>query len=73
VIEISGEQEGEEKLVLDKKYFDEIMHRLRASVETLEIAMDKTLLQKILSAAETLDSDIRQGKLHSMDEVFGED
>ena len=73
VVVISAEEQGEEKFVLDKNYFDEIMYRLKASVETLEIAMDESLLRKVLKAAETLDSDIRHGRLHSMDEVFGED
>ena len=73
VVITSSEREGEEKLVLDKKYFDEIMHRLKASVETLEVAMDKRLLKNIMAAAQTLDDDLRLGKLHSMDEVFSED
>jgi hypothetical protein len=72
VVVITGEPE-EEKLVLDMKYFDEIMHRLKASIETLEVAMDKRLLANIMAAANTLDDDMRRGKLHSMDEVFSED
>jgi len=72
VVVITAEDHGEEKLVVDKKYFDEIMHRLKASVETLEVAMDKQLLGSIMSAARTLDDDMRRGKLHSMEDVFEE-
>jgi hypothetical protein len=72
VVEITGDAD-EEKCVLDKKYFDEIIKRLKASVETLEVAMDKRLMTNIMSAAQTLNDDVREGKLLSMDEVFSED
>lgn len=71
VVVITAEDHGEEKLVVDRRYFDEIMDRLKASVETLEVAMDKRLLGNILAAARTLDDDMRRGKLHSMEDVFG--
>lgn len=73
VVLITAEDQGEEKLVVDRKYFDEIMHRLKASVETLEVAMDKRLLDSVMNAARTLDDDMRRGRLHSMEEVFGEE
>jgi hypothetical protein len=73
VLVITGEAEQEEKFVLDSKYFDEIMKRLKASVETLEIAMDKRLLNNILSAATTLDQDVLDGNLLSMGDVFSEE
>lgn len=72
VVSITGDSEGE-KIVLDKKYFDELMKKLRASVETLEVAMDKSLMANIMSAAQTLSDDVREGKLLSMDEVFSEE
>ena len=72
VLVITGDA-GEEKLVLDKKYFDEILGRLKAYVETLEVAMDKKLMSSILAASQTLEEDVRTGKLLSMDEMFSED
>jgi hypothetical protein len=72
VLVITGNSE-DEKLVMDKEYFDEIMRRLKASVETLEIAMDKKLLANIMSAASSLSEEVRNGKLLSMDEVFSEE
>ncbi len=62
----------EEKYVLDKEYFDEILNKLRAALETLEITVDTKLFRRLLKAAETIDEDIRLGKLHSFEEVFGE-
>lgn len=72
VVEITGEHAGD-KLVLDKEYFDEILRRMKASVETLEIAMDKPFMARIMSAASTLSDDLRKGKLLTMDEVFAEE
>ena len=72
VVLISASDEEEEKLVLDKGYFDELVGKLRAAAETLEITMDERLFPRILKAAKTLDKDIRLGKLHSFDEAFGE-
>jgi len=73
VLIVSGSGAGEEKMVLDKKYFDEVLGKLRSTVETLEIAMDKRLFTQIMKAAQTLDDDLRRGKLHSMDEAFAEE
>lgn len=41
--------------------------------ETLEIAMDRKLFQQILAAADTLEQDLRAGKLHSLEEAFEEE
>jgi len=73
VVVISANDEEDEKLILDKVYFDAIMKKLRSAVETLEIAMDSQLFSQILKTAKTLDEDIRLGKLHSIDEAFRED
>ncbi len=70
---IKANDETEEKVVLDKKYFDQIRQQLEAVVETLEIAMDRKLFNQILAAADTLDEDLRLGKLHSLDDAFAEE
>lgn len=72
VVVISARDEEDEKFVLDKSYFDEILVQLRSAVETLGVAMDKPLVTQILKVAQTLDDDIRLGKLKSIDEAFGE-
>ena len=71
VVLIAGADEEEEKLVIDKEYFDEVLRKLRAAMETLSITMDEKLFGQIMAAAKTLDEDIRLGKLKSFEEAFG--
>jgi len=73
IVVIAARDEEEQKLILDKKYFDELVQKLRSALETLEITMDQKLLSRILRAAKTLDTDIGRGKLHSFEEAFGEE
>ncbi|HXA08251.1 MAG TPA: hypothetical protein VNY30_25560 [Bryobacteraceae bacterium] len=73
VLLIKANDKTEEKVVLDKKYFDQIRQQLEAVVETLEITMDRKLFNQILAAADTLDEDLRLGKLHSLDDAFAEE
>ena len=55
VVVISATHEEDEKLLVDKKYFDELIEKLRSVVETLEITSDQKFFKQILSAAENLD------------------
>jgi hypothetical protein len=71
IIEIPGWTEEDGKYVVDKRYFDDLLRRLRATVETLEITADPKLFGQILRAARTIDDDAGKGKLHSFDEAFG--
>jgi hypothetical protein len=73
VLLIKANDEADEKVVLDKQYFDQICKRLESVVETLEIAMDRKLFNQILAAADTLEEDLRLGKLHSLEDAFAED
>jgi len=72
VIEISGTKEEQKKLMLDGKYFDQLVECLRSLMETLEITTDRTLFEQIMRAASTLEDDTRMGKLHSFEEAFRE-
>ena len=72
VLLIPARGQEQERLVLDRKYFEEILGGLRAAVETLEITMDQRLFRQVLAAARTLEGDVRRGKLRSIEEVFGE-
>lgn len=72
VVVISASGREDEKLLLDRKYFDEMVGRVRSLLETLEIATDQKLFTQILRAASTLEQDTRRGKLHSFQEAFGE-
>ena len=60
-------------MVLDRQFFEEIGRRLEGLVETLEIAMDRKLFNQILAAADSLEEDLRLGKLHSLEEAFAEE
>jgi hypothetical protein len=73
ILLIKANDETEEKVVLDRVYFEEIRRRLEALVETLEIVMDRKLFNQILAAADTLEDDLRLGKLHSLEDAFAED
>ena len=73
VLLIKSNDPEEEKIVIDKRYFDEIRKKLRGLAETLEIATDQRLFQQVLAAAGTLEQDLRTGKLHSLEDAFAED
>jgi hypothetical protein len=73
VIEISAAKNEDERLLLDRKYFDELVRRVNSLVETLEITTDRKLFAQIMRAASTLEEDTRLGKLHSFEEAFEED
>jgi hypothetical protein len=73
VLVIAAPGEGDEKLVLDRAYFDDLVSKLRSAVEALSIATDERLFSGILAAAGKLDENMRLGKLHSFEEAFGED
>ncbi|MGB7283619.1 MAG: hypothetical protein WBE13_15235 [Candidatus Acidiferrum sp.] len=72
VVVISATHEEDEKLLLDKKYFDELIGNLRSVAETLEIIADQKFFTQILSAGENLGENARLGKLRSFEEAFGE-
>jgi hypothetical protein len=74
VLVIRGPSGGDEdKYVLDKNYFDDLLKRNSALSETLEITLDRKLFSQILAAADTLEKDLRSGKLHSFEEAFEEE
>ncbi len=71
IVEVTSWAEEDQKYVVDKRYFDDLFRKLRATVETLEITSDPRLFAQILRAAETVDDDVRAGKLHSLEEALG--
>jgi hypothetical protein len=70
---ISANDPDDEKLLIDKKYFDGLVQRMRSLMETLEITADQKLFGQILQAAPNLKEDARLGKLHSLEEAFQND
>jgi hypothetical protein len=73
IVEVPGWTEEDGKYVVDKRYFDDLLRKLRATVETLEITADPKLFGQILRAAQTINEEVRGGKLHSFAEAFGEE
>jgi hypothetical protein len=73
VVVISATHEEDETVLLDKKYFDDLVQKLRAVIETLEIMSDQKLFKQIVGVAQTLEDDTRLGKLHSFEDAFGEE
>ena len=73
VVVVASRGKAEEKYILDKSYFDELVSAREAAVETLAIMMDRKLYPRLLKTAETLEEDIRKGRLASFEEVFRED
>ncbi len=71
VLLVTAERQGEEdKYVLDKRYFQELLTRLESTIETMEIMADRRLFAQILTSAGALEEDLRLGKLHSFKEAF---
>jgi hypothetical protein len=73
VVAIAANDREDEKLLLDKNYFDELLTTFKSMMETLEITSDRKLFGQIVRAASTLEEDTRLGKLHSFEEAFGEE
>ena len=61
---------AEEKCILSKRYFDELVANVESLAETMEIMADRRLFDQIMSASETVERDLKQGKLHSFEEAF---
>src|SRR5437762_13706192 len=64
ILEVSGRAGEEERYIVDKVYLDEVLRKLKAMHETLEIVRDQKLFSQIARASKTIDEDIRLGKLH---------
>jgi len=73
IVEVIGRGGEEEKCVVDKKYFEEVLSRLRSATATMNIMKDQELFSQILKASATIDEDMRLGRLHSFEDAFGED
>jgi hypothetical protein len=72
IVQVTGRGGEDEKYVVDKAYFDALLEQFKSIVETLQIVADQALFQRILKGAATVDEDLRHGRLHSLDEAFGE-
>ncbi len=71
IVVVTATSGDAEKYIVDKKYFEQLLRQWRSAIETLEIAADTRLFNNLLRAADTIDKDLRQGKLHAFEEAFG--
>ena len=72
VVVLTAQPGDEEKYLLDKDYFEQILGRLRSAQETLEVMADERLFKQIMRTTKRMDEDIRAGRYYTMDEAFGE-
>jgi len=62
----------ESKYLVDKEWLDTVMREREAILATLEVLADRELTSRLLKIAESIDEDVSAGRLHTMEEVFGE-
>ncbi|MGO8790000.1 MAG: hypothetical protein ACLQVL_21805 [Terriglobia bacterium] len=62
----------ESKYLVDKDWLDALMRERESVLATLEILADRHLTARLRKLAKRIDGDVRSGKLHTMEEVFGE-
>src|SRR5712691_8411161 len=70
VILIENRRQGPKYLV-DKAWLDEFVRQREVIQATLEVLADRELTDRLLGLAQTVDKDVRAGRLHSMEELFG--
>jgi PHD/YefM family antitoxin component YafN of YafNO toxin-antitoxin module len=62
----------ESKYLVDKEWLDSVMRERESILATLEVLADRDLTNRLLKLAESLDEYVSAGRLHTMEEVFGE-
>ncbi len=62
----------ESKYLVDKDWLDTVMRERESVIATLQVLADRELTNRLLKLAETVEEDVRAGRLHTMEEVFGE-
>ena len=61
------------KYLVDKEWLDTLLRERESVLATLEILADRSLTARLLKLAKKVDADVRAGRLHSMEEVFGKE
>jgi len=62
----------EPKYLVDKEWLDALVRERESILATLEILSDRNLTERLLKLAKRIDADVQAGRLHTMEEVFGE-
>jgi predicted dinucleotide-utilizing enzyme len=63
----------EAKYLVDKDFLDTLIRERDSIIATVEILADRELASHLFKLAETIDDDVRSGRIHlnSMEDVFG--
>jgi hypothetical protein len=59
------------KYLVDKEFLDSLVRERDSIFATLEILADRSLTDRLLSLAKTIDRDVADGRLLSTTDVFG--
>jgi hypothetical protein len=73
VLEVVDRDDPDRKIIIDKRYFDELRTKLRAAIETLEITRNPKLFRQLLEASVTLEKELKRGKLRSLEVALGKE
>jgi hypothetical protein len=58
------------KYLVDKEFLDSLVNERESILATLEMLADRQLTDRLLKLSETIDSDVRAGRLLKMANVF---
>ena len=59
-----------EKYVVDRVWLDALLHERQSVLATLEILADRKLTDRLLALAKTIDADVANNRLYSMEKAF---
>ena len=63
----------EPKYIVDKEWFDSLLQDAKSITATVEILADRNLTERLLHLSTTIDEDLRAGRLHTLEEVLGQE
>ena len=61
------------KYLVDKEWLDTLVRERESVLATLEILADRNLTERLLKLGKRINADVQAGRLHTMEEVFGEE
>lgn len=59
------------KYVVDKEWLDTLLLERKSLLATLEVLADRELTERLLKTSQTVEEDLKAGRLRTMKDVFG--
>jgi len=59
------------KYLVDKQWLDALLRERESLLATLEVLADRELTERLLKTSQTVDQDLKAGRLRTMQDVFG--